>query len=116
MWHHPGGNAIVSFFLRRDLPFDKLNTNKGTGIGTFGMNNAKIIVPGDPYRSVLMYRMSKLGYARMPYIGSRVVDREGVALIEDWIASLPHEAASNSSPPTAADSNQRKARRSLLNH
>ena len=23
----PGGNAIVSFFLRRDLPFDKLNTN-----------------------------------------------------------------------------------------
>ncbi len=76
MCHHPGGNAIVSFFLRRDLPFDKLNTNKGTGIGTFGIKDAKIIVPGDPYRSVLMYRMSKLGYARMPYIGSQIVDSQ----------------------------------------
>lgn len=89
--HHPGGNAIVSFYLRRELPFEKLNTNKGTGIGTFGMSDAKIIVPGDPYRSVLMYRMSKLGYARMPYIGSRVVDSQGVALIEDWIRSMKLE-------------------------
>ncbi|MEX2027371.1 MAG: PQQ-dependent sugar dehydrogenase, partial [Pirellulaceae bacterium] len=70
MCHQPGGNAIVSFYLRRDMPFDKLNTNKGTGIGTFGMPDARIIAAGDPYRSVLMYRMSKLGYARMPYIGS----------------------------------------------
>ncbi|MFO0902144.1 MAG: PQQ-dependent sugar dehydrogenase [Pirellulales bacterium] len=92
MCHHPGGNAIVSFYLRRDLPFEKLNTNKGTGIGTFGMHDAKIIAPGDPYRSVLMYRMSKLGYARMPYIGSRVVDSRGVALIEQWIRSLPVDA------------------------
>ena len=48
----------------------------------FGMQNAKIIVPGDPYRSVLMYRTCKLGYARMPYIGSRVVDSSGMALLE----------------------------------
>ena len=87
--HHPGGNAIVSFYLRRDLPLSKTNTDKGTGIGTFGMRNAKIIVAGDPYRSVLMYRMSKLGYARMPYIGSQVVDSAGIALIEQWIRSLP---------------------------
>ena len=52
MCHHPGGSAIVSFYLRRSMPFDKLNTNKGTGIGTFGMRHAKLIVPGDPYRSV----------------------------------------------------------------
>jgi putative heme-binding domain-containing protein len=104
MCHHPGGNAIVSFYLRRDLPFDKLNTNKGTGIGTFGMRDAKLIVPGDPYRSVLMYRMSKLGYARMPYIGSRVVDGQGVALIDQWIRSLPHEASQKLSDPATASS------------
>lgn len=98
MCHHPGGNAIVSFYLRRDLPFDKLNTNKGTGIGTFGLRDAKIIVPGDPLRSVLMYRMSKLGYARMPYIGSRVVDGYGVELVHDWIKSLP--PAPGAEPPT----------------
>ena len=89
MCHQPGGNAIVSFYLRRDLPFEKLNTSKGTGIGTFGMRDPKIIAPGDPYRSILMYRFSKLGYARMPYIGSQVVDSKGVALIEEWIRSMP---------------------------
>ncbi|HWB14073.1 MAG TPA: PQQ-dependent sugar dehydrogenase [Pirellulales bacterium] len=87
--HRPGGNAIVSFYLRRDLPFAQLNTNKGTGIGTFGIGGGRIIAQGDPYRSLLLYRMSKLGYARMPYIGSRVVDGSAVPLIEEWIRSLP---------------------------
>ena len=113
MCHHPGGNAIVSFYLRRDLPFEKLNTNKGTGIGTFGMRDAKIIVPGDPYRSVLMYRMSKLGYARMPYIGSQLVDSAGVALIEEWIRSMPKDGSKSekvsapATPGTAESQNLR---------
>lgn len=109
MCHHPGGNAIVSFFLRRDLPFDKLNTNKGTGIGTFGIREARIIAPGDPYRSLLLYRMSKLGYARMPYIGSQVVDSAGVALIEDWIRSLPRDSTAAASSPLAAQGVEARA-------
>jgi putative heme-binding domain-containing protein len=104
--HHPGGNAIVSFYLRRELPFAELKTNKGTGIGTFGLENAKIIVPGDPYRSVLLYRMSKLGYARMPYIGSRVVDGQGVALIEKWIGAMPHQKSDQDSSPVRQDSRE----------
>ncbi len=115
MCHHPGGTAIISFYLRRDMPFEKLNTNKGTGIGTFGMQDAKLIVPGDPYRSVLMYRMSKLGYARMPYIGSRVVDSFGVALIEDWITSLPTQPGQKLSPPLQANSPAAKALQTLMN-
>ncbi len=114
MCHHPGGNAIVSFFLRRDLPFDELNTNKGTGIGTFGMRDAKILVPGDPYRSVLMYRMSKLGFARMPYIGSRVVDSAGVDLIEQWIRSLPHDPGATLSGPAMEGSDLANGLRSLV--
>jgi putative heme-binding domain-containing protein len=98
MCHQPGGNAIVSFYLRRDLPFDKLNTNKGTGIGTFGLVDAQIIAPGQPYSSLLLYRMSKLGYARMPYIGSRVVDSGGVTLIEEWIRSMEGESGSAEKP------------------
>jgi putative heme-binding domain-containing protein len=96
--HHTRGNAIVSFYLRRDMPFDELKTNKGTGIGTFGMQDAKLIVPGDPYRSVLLYRMSKLGYGRMPYIGSRAVDSRGIALIEEWIRAMPLAVDSPSAP------------------
>lgn len=109
--HHPGGNAIVSFYLRRDMPFDELNTYKGTGIGTFGMRNAKLIVPGDPYRSVLLYRMSKLGYGRMPYIGSRAVDSRGVALIERWIREMPKRDPENDSPLVQPDSDEAEALR-----
>lgn len=107
--HHPGGSAIVSFYLRREMPFDELKTNKGTGVGTFGMRNAKLIVPGDPYRSVLFYRMSKLGYARMPYIGSQVVDSQGVALIEKWIRSIPHGDSSEDSTPIRSETRDQRA-------
>ncbi len=114
--HHKKGNAIVSFYLNRELPFKDLNTNKGTGIGTFGMQNAKIITAGDPYRSVLMYRMAKLGYSRMPYIGSQVVDSKGVALIAAWIRSLSDESSKESSPPLVAGSSAAKALSVLSNN
>ena len=97
--HHKRGNAIVSFYLKRGLSLSEMNTNKGTGIGTFGMENAKVIAAGDPFRSVVMYRMSKLGYSRMPYIGSQVVDSRGVALIADWIATLSDRPDPLLSPP-----------------
>ena len=115
MCHHKGGNAIVSFFLTRDLAFDQLNTNKGTGIGSFGMRKTEIIVPGDPYRSVMMYRMSKLGYARMPYIGSQVVDSHGISLIERWIQSLPNNPSQSPdwSEPLVSGSPQATALASL---
>ena len=51
------------------------------------------IAPGDPFRSVLLYRMSKLGGGRMPHIASTEVDRAGVQLMYEWIQQLPSEAA-----------------------
>jgi putative heme-binding domain-containing protein len=111
MCHRPGGSAIASFYLRRDMPFDELRTNKGTGIGTFGIQNAKVITSGDPYRSVLMYRMSKLGYSRMPYIGTRVVDSDGVSLISDWIQSMQieNQDLDLTSSPLLIESSEAKA-------
>ncbi|MBP87715.1 MAG: hypothetical protein CMJ64_13495 [Planctomycetaceae bacterium] len=57
--------------------------------GTFRISNAKIIKPGDPYGSVLFYRISKLGGGRMPRLGSGEVDGRGTRLLHDWIARLP---------------------------
>ena len=116
MCHHPGGNAIVSFYLKRDMPFDKLNTNKTTGIGTFGMRNAKLIVPGDPHRSVVTYRMSKLGYARMPYVGSQMVDAEGVALVSQWIRSLSDNPGEDASAPLVDGSPEATALATAVNY
>ena len=68
--------------------------------GTFGIHGAEILAPGDPYRSVLYYRMAKTGPGRMPYFGSSVVDERGLKLIHDWIAGLEHPSA----PPEPGDS------------
>jgi putative heme-binding domain-containing protein len=57
--------------------------------GTFGITDARIVAPADPFGSVLLYRVSKLGGGRMPRLGSHAVDDRGVKLLHDWIAQLP---------------------------
>jgi putative heme-binding domain-containing protein len=85
------GSAVLSK-MTFDLPLDKTDM---LGVrptqGTFGLHDARVIAPADPYRSVLLYRMAKLGSGRMPHIGSTEVDREGLNLLFDWIAGSPPE-------------------------
>ncbi len=83
-----GGSALID--LRRETPPGKAHVlNAPVTLGGFGIPEARIVAPGDPGRSVLLYRMAKLGRGRMPHIGSAEVDRAGVRLIAEWIASLP---------------------------
>jgi mono/diheme cytochrome c family protein len=88
---HAGGSVLSQ--MHYDLPLEKTNM---VGVrptqGTFGIHSAQVIAPGDPFRSVLLYRMTKLGSGRMPHIGSTEVDREGVALIHDWLRQIPPPA------------------------
>jgi uncharacterized repeat protein (TIGR03806 family) len=71
--------------------------------GTFGISHAKILSPGDPFGSVLYYRIAKLGSGRMPRVGSRVVDEKAVNLFYDWIAQLP---SSDEKQPAAGNQNK----------
>jgi uncharacterized repeat protein (TIGR03806 family) len=57
--------------------------------GDFAISGARVIVPGDPHHSTLWYRMATSGPGRMPHIGAELVDEAGLALIREWIASLP---------------------------
>ena len=57
-----------------------------------------MIVPGEPYRSMVLYRMAKLGYARMPHVGSQVVDTAAIPMIESWIRSLTPEPSIEHKP------------------
>ncbi|MFN0197740.1 MAG: PQQ-dependent sugar dehydrogenase [Planctomycetaceae bacterium] len=88
--HQMGGGGAADIDLRYDIPMEKTKT---AGIrplqGPFGISEAMIIAPGDPYRSVLFYRISKLGRGRMPHLGSEIPDPHGVALMQDWIRQLP---------------------------
>src|SRR5262249_50137267 len=56
--------------------------------GDFGLPDARIIKPGDPYGSTLYYRMSKFGRDRMPHLGSDWPDEIGLGIVEAWITGL----------------------------
>lgn len=91
--HQYNAGGTVDIDLRVDTP---LAGTKTVGVkpvqGSFGLPDARIIAPGDPYRSVLYYRMAKHGRGRMPHLGSILVDEPGVRLIGDWIRKLPTNA------------------------
>ncbi|MBQ16508.1 MAG: hypothetical protein CMJ65_05235 [Planctomycetaceae bacterium] len=77
--------------------------------GTFGIPDARIIAPGDPLRSVLFLRVSKLGRGRMPHIGSERVDRRATTMIGKWISELP-----NDTPIATLSDAQRRSRLQAL--
>ncbi|MBM4076241.1 MAG: c-type cytochrome [Planctomycetes bacterium] len=82
------GSSVLSK-MHYDL---KLENTDMVGVrpsqGTFGIKDGRVIVASDPYRSVLPFRMSKLGGGRMPHIGSSEIDSPGVDLIKKWIAEM----------------------------
>jgi putative heme-binding domain-containing protein len=101
--HRFGGGGSANIELKHDQPLEK---NKGLLAspvrGTFGIADAAIVAPGEPYRSILYYRMAKTGRGRMPHLGAEVVDERGLRLVHDWILGL--------SPTTQASGSLEKLR------
>jgi putative heme-binding domain-containing protein len=88
--HQFGAGGTADLELRHGIPLEQTKTLKIRPVqGTFEIPGAHILAPGDPYHSVLYYRMAKLGRGRMPHIGSEIVDEIGLALVHDWIRQLP---------------------------
>ena len=91
--HNPAGaasNSGLFFELARTDPETrgilKRPTAAGRGSGTYDFD----MVPGDAEASILIYRMQSTdpGIA-MPELGRATVHKEGVALVRQWIDSLP---------------------------
>ena len=88
--HGHGGAGTAQFRLQAELKLDETGLLDSTLTqGNFGIRDARLIAAGDPYRSVLFYRMAKLGRGRMPHIGSWVIDQQGLQLLYDWITEIP---------------------------
>jgi putative heme-binding domain-containing protein len=88
--HQFGAGGTADIELRHDVALDRTKMLEVRPVqGAFGIADAQILAPGDPYRSVLYYRMAKLGPGRMPHIGSEVVDERGLKLMHEWIRRLP---------------------------
>jgi uncharacterized repeat protein (TIGR03806 family) len=92
--HNPAGSASNSglFLSYSDAPADvALGVYKrpvAAGRGSGGHDFA--IAPGKPDSSIMVHRMASIepGVA-MPEVGRSLVHEEGVALIREWISSLP---------------------------
>jgi uncharacterized repeat protein (TIGR03806 family) len=83
-----GGNAEFQLLATQDLK-DAGVLNTRPGQGAFNLTDPRIIVPGDPDRSMVLHRMTKLGLGRMPHVASSVIDEPAVTLIREWIKQLP---------------------------
>lgn len=88
--HRFNGGGAAKIYLPFDMPIHKTEAIETRPTqGTFGIHDAMIIAPTDPYRSILYFRMAKAGPGHMPHLGSRFVDQRGLSLIHDWIHLLP---------------------------
>lgn len=88
--HRFNGGGAAQIQIPFDTPLEKTQAvDVRPTQGTFGIPGARIVATGDPYRSVLYYRLAKTGPGHMPVIGTRLVDRRGLQLIHDWIRQLP---------------------------
>jgi len=87
--HRPGGTTQANMDLRYDTPFadmgicDVMPQN-----GDLGITDARLLAPGEPARSLILERISRLDSARMPPSSSNKVDPDGIALIADWITTV----------------------------
>jgi putative heme-binding domain-containing protein len=87
--HQFGAGGTADLDLRFNTALDRTKTREVRPVqGTFEIAGAHIISPGDPYRSVLYYRLAKTGPGHMPHLGSEIVDKQGLRLIHDWIGQL----------------------------
>jgi putative heme-binding domain-containing protein len=87
--HRANAGGTATILLTSDQPMDQTGT---IGVrpmqGSFDIEDARIIAPGDPFGSVLYFRTAKLGAGRMPRVGPKQVDVRGLDLIYRWIAGL----------------------------
>lgn len=87
MCHRPGG--VEAFFdARFDGPLKSQNLINGPVANQMGISGAKVIVPGDLKKSLLLHRLRSTGENQMPPLARNVVDEKAVAVFTNWISSL----------------------------
>jgi uncharacterized repeat protein (TIGR03806 family) len=86
--HNPGG-TVAFFDARYDTPLARQNLVNGRVLIDERIDRARVIAPNDIWRSILFMRMNTIEAFKMPTIGRNTIDKQGVALLRQWIESLP---------------------------
>jgi uncharacterized repeat protein (TIGR03806 family) len=95
--HRPGG-TVAYFDARYSTPLNDQGLINGTVLIDQGIDRPRIISPHDTWRSIAYMRISTNGDIRMPPLARETIDDKGVALLGEWINSLPGRPVL--SPPT----------------
>ncbi len=82
-----GGNAQID--LDAATSFEKTKLLEVPRHHRFGIQEARIIAPGEPERSILLKRVAQRGPGQMPQLATDIVDKEAVEMLTEWIRSLP---------------------------
>jgi uncharacterized repeat protein (TIGR03806 family) len=83
--HYPGGRGLWD--ARLFTPLSLANIVNGLLMNNRGNAENRVVKPGAPEHSVLLTTMQRIGFGRMPPLGSSVVDQQAVELIRRWILS-----------------------------
>lgn len=82
-----GGNAKMELEFTTDLSKTRLIDVRPVH-DSFGLEEARLVAPGHPERSVLLQRMSHRNTGHMPPLATSQVDHEAVELMADWIKRM----------------------------
>lgn len=87
--HVPAGGGNSQIDLEFATALDKmLLIDVPPKHDSFGIEDARLVAPGDPSRSVLLHRLSVRGRGQMPQLGTSLVDQQAVELLTAWIEEL----------------------------
>jgi glucose/arabinose dehydrogenase len=82
-----GGNSQIELNFSTPIAKAKLLGVKPVH-DTFGLADARLVVPGHPERSVLLKRLKMRGRGQMPQLATTLPDARAVSLLREWIQGL----------------------------
>jgi hypothetical protein len=89
MCHYPGGPSRGQFDLRFDTPLEKQGLLNGALVAEpLGLTDPRIIVPGNPARSILLERLRCTDGFRMPPLAVHDIPQPILPALEEWIKAL----------------------------
>jgi uncharacterized repeat protein (TIGR03806 family) len=86
--HRPGG-TVAYFDARYDTPLAQQNLINGRVLIDQRIDGARVIAPNDIWRSILFMRADTTEAFKMPTLARNTIDGQGMALLREWIESLP---------------------------
>jgi uncharacterized repeat protein (TIGR03806 family) len=91
--HNPGGVQAL-FDARHATPLAEQRLVDGPVLNPLGMEQPRVVAPGDAGRSLLYFRLYSVGEIGMPPVAKNRVDQQAVDLVAAWIRGLPPSGSS----------------------